>query len=336
MVDPAKTIFLCSCEGTMPLDVGAAQRGCHGAKIETAGQLCRAEIERFRSVVAAGTSSMVGCTQEAPLFAEVAREANKKTDVTFVNLRETAGWSSQSLDAGPKMAALLASAAETVPPASFVTLSSEGVILIYGRDEKAIEAGNLLAQHLDVTVMISGSAALTPPRIGTFPIVKGTIRSAKGHLGSYEIVVDDFATAEPSSRGALAFGNAHNGALSRCDVILDISGNAPLFAAHELRDGYLRADFAIRPQCYARCSRRAICPAPSRSRVISHSPKRFVRIRVPASSAAAVVSISVRPARSNRPATTSPSMPTSAPVAANAQRLARPAPLPTHCRQLTY
>ena len=226
----------------MPLDVGAAQRGCHGAKIETAGQLCRAEIERFRSVVEAGTSSMVGCTQEAPLFAEVAREANKKTDVTFANLRETAGWSSQSLDAGPKMAALLASAAETVPPASFVTLNSEGVILIYGRDEKAIEAGNLLAQHLDVTVMISGSAALTPPRIGTFPIVKGTIRSAKGHLGSYEIVVDDFATAEPSSRGALAFGNAHNGALSRCDVILDISGNAPLFAAHELRDGYLRAD----------------------------------------------------------------------------------------------
>jgi hypothetical protein len=31
------------------------------------------------------------------------------------------------------------------------------VILIYGRDEQAIEAGNLLKDHLDVTVLI------TPP-----------------------------------------------------------------------------------------------------------------------------------------------------------------------------
>jgi ferredoxin len=242
MIDRAKTIFLCSCEDTMPLDVGAVQRGCRGTKVESAGQLCRAELERFRDAVAAETVLTVGCTQEAPLFTDVAREGNKENDVRFVNIRETAGWSAQALNAGPKMAALLASATETVPPVSFVTLTSQGVILIYGRDEKAIEAGNLLEQYLDVTVMISAFGALTPPRIDKFPIVKGTIRSAKGYLGAYEIVVDDFATAKPSSRGTLAFGKAHNGAVSHCDVILDISGNAPLFAAHELRDGYLRAD----------------------------------------------------------------------------------------------
>ncbi len=227
----------------MPLDVGAVRRGCRGAKIESANQLCRAELERFRGGVAPGTAVTVGCTQEAPLFAEVACESNKETDVKFVNVRETAGWSAQALDAGPKMAALLASAAETVPPASFITLTSGGVILIYGRDEQAIEAGNLLEQHLDVTVMIGGSAALTPTRVNNFPIVKGTIRSAKGHFGAYEIMVDDFATAAPSSRDTLAFGPTRNGVVSHCDVILDISGNAPLFAAHELRDGYLRADF---------------------------------------------------------------------------------------------
>jgi ferredoxin len=242
MIDRPQTIFLCSCEDTMPLDVGAVRRGCRGAKIESAGQLCRAELERFRGAVAAGTELIVGCTQEAPLFADVMRESNKETDVKFVNLRETAGWSAQASGAGPKMAALLASAAEKVPPVSFITLTSEGVILIYGRDEKAIEAGNLLEQHLDVTVMISTPTALTPTRVNKFPVVKGTIRSAKGHLGAYEIMVDDFATAAPSSRGTLAFGPTRNGAVSRCDVILDISGNAPLFAAHELRDGYLRAD----------------------------------------------------------------------------------------------
>ena len=36
-----------------------------------------------------------------------------------------------------------------------VTRSSEGVVLIYGRDERAIEAGVLLKDRLDVTVMLS-------------------------------------------------------------------------------------------------------------------------------------------------------------------------------------
>src|SRR5690606_35572333 len=33
-----------------------------------------------------------------------------------------------------------------------------------------------------------------------------------------------------------------NGALSEADIILDLSSGAPLFPAHELRAGYLRAD----------------------------------------------------------------------------------------------
>ena len=171
-----------------------------------------------------------------------AGERKAKADLTFVNVRETAGWSSQAADAGPKMAALLAAAAEPMPEVPVVTLTSEGVILVYGRDEQAIEAANLLKDHLDVTVMITKPAALTPGRINAFPVVKGTIRSAKGHLGAFEIVVDDFAAPAPSSRGALAFGAARDGAVSQCDIILDMSGGAPLFSAHDLRDGYLRAD----------------------------------------------------------------------------------------------
>ena len=33
-----------------------------------------------------------------------------------------------------------------------------------------------------------------------------------------------------------------DGAVSRCDLVLDLSGGAPLFSAPDLRDGYLRAD----------------------------------------------------------------------------------------------
>src|SRR5208282_568146 len=140
MAERPQTIVLCSCDDTMPLDADTVRRGCRGAKVEIAGQLCRAEVERFRAAVATGAPLTIGCTQEAPLFAEVAREGKKQENLSFVNVRETAGWSSQATDAGPKMAALLAAAGEPMPAVPFVTVSSEGVLMVYGRDEQAIEA----------------------------------------------------------------------------------------------------------------------------------------------------------------------------------------------------
>jgi len=234
-------ILICSCEETMPLDADAVRRGC-GASVMTAQNLCRAEVERFRAAAAAGAPIIVGCTQEAPLFSEVAAEQERTAPLTFVNLRETAGWSEDAAAAGPKMAALIAAAAEPVPDYPLVSLSSEGVTLVYGRDERAIEAAKLLAEHLDVTVLITRPKDLSPPRVTEFPVVKGTIRSAKGHLGAFELTVDDYAAPAPSSRNALSFGPSRQGATSRCDLVIDLSGGPPLFPAHSLRDGYLRAD----------------------------------------------------------------------------------------------
>jgi ferredoxin len=235
-----RTILVCSCEDTMPLDADALARGCRGAEVKTANQLCRAELERFRAAAKTGGDVVVGCTQEAPLFSEVAGE--RAGALSFANVRETAGWSADGAKAGPKMAALLAVAAEPLPEIPFVSLESDGVVLIYGRDEGAIEAGKLLADHLDITVLIARSKGLTPPRVSAFPVVQGTIKSAKGHLGAFEVVVDDYAMPAPSSRGALSFGVTRDGAVSRCDLIVDLSGGAPLFSAPDLRDGYLRAD----------------------------------------------------------------------------------------------
>ncbi len=96
--------------------------------------------------------------------------------------------------------------------------------MVYGRDERAIEAAKLLADHLDVTVLISRPKDLAPPRVTEFPVVKGTIRSAKGHFGAFELTVDDYAAPAPSSRGALSFGTARNGAVSHCDLVVDLSG----------------------------------------------------------------------------------------------------------------
>jgi ferredoxin len=238
MAERPRHILICSCEDTMPLDPEAVRRGCRGSQVTTARQLCRAELEKFRKA-AAGAPLTVACTQEAPLFVELAPQG---ADIRYANIRETAGWSADAAGAGPKMAALLAAAAEPAPEVAWVSLTSAGVILVYGRDERAIEAANLLQEHLDVTVLIKPPAAVTPPRVTEFPVVRGLIRSAKGHLGAFELVVDDYAQPVPSSRGALAFGAAKNGAVSRCDIVLDLTGGAPLFTAADLRDGYLRAD----------------------------------------------------------------------------------------------
>ena len=221
----------------MSPDPDAVRRACRGTVV-SGREFCRAELERARAILAGETPVTVACTQEAPLFSEIAGDR----DVTFVNIRETAGWSSEGKKAGAKMAALLAAAAEPVPETALVPLTSEGVVLIYGRDEQAIEAARLLENRLDVTVLLTGSARIAPPRTTTFPVVKGTIRAARGHLGAFELTVDDYAAPLPSSRDTLVFGAARNGAQSQCDLILDVSGGAPLFPAADLRDGYVRAD----------------------------------------------------------------------------------------------
>ena len=227
----------------MRVDADGVQRGCHGAHVAAAAhQLCRKELERFQATAKDPTPLTVGCTQEAASFAAAAAQVGRTAPLHFVNLRETAGWSSDAAAAGPKMAALLAAAAEPMPDPPCIALKSGGVVLIYGRDEQAVEAGNLLKAHLDVTVLIKPPAGVAPPRINEFPVAKGTIRSARGHLGTFEITVDDFAQATPSSRGALSFGPSRHGAVSRCDVVLDLSGGHSLFPAADLRDGYLRAD----------------------------------------------------------------------------------------------
>lgn len=224
----------------MRLDTAAIRRGCPGCEIGSFRHLCGAELNHFRNAARADGPLIVACTQQAAQFTDEAGE--RPEGITFVNIRETAGWSRDGANAGAKMAALLAAAAIPAPGHPLVTLSSDGIILIYGRDAAAIEVGQLLADHLDVTVMLKPPADLTPPAAAVFPIVKGTIRNARGHLGAFELTIDDYALPHRSSRDRFVFEASRNGAISRCDLVLDLSGEPPLFSAHDLRDGYLRAD----------------------------------------------------------------------------------------------
>jgi ferredoxin len=242
MAERPRNILICSCEDTMPLDGDAVRRACPGAQVVEGRQFCRAELARFQKAAASGEDVTVACTQEAPLFEEIAGEIENHGTLNFVNIRETAGWAKDADAAGPKMAALLAAAAEPTPPIAFAQIESDGVTLLYGADERVLEAAALLKDHLDITVLIKPRADVAPLRVTEFPVVQGTIQAAKGRLGGFEVTVDDFATPSPSSRGALAFGAPRKGAVSRCDILIDVSGGAPLFPSADLRDGYLRAD----------------------------------------------------------------------------------------------
>lgn len=236
-----RTILTCTCENTMSPDEGAlAKAGCAGGS--SVNQLCRANLDHFRAALAKGLPVTVACTQEAPLFSEVAADEAPDVPLSFANIRETAGWTSQAKSSGPKMAAIIAAATVAPAPFGITTLESNGVTLILGRDEAAIEAAAELSEHLDITVLLQPGAKVTPPAQTRFPVLQGSIRTALGHLGAFTLTVDNYAQPSPSSRDTLKFETARDGAVSRADLIVDLTGGQPLFAAHDLRPGYLRAD----------------------------------------------------------------------------------------------
>jgi ferredoxin len=228
----------------MPLDTKALRRGCdaRGAELRLGEQLCRGQLDRFLAAVGEGRPVTMACTQEAPLFAQESETAGATAPLSFVNVREHAGWSADAAAAGPKMAALLAAAAVPVPPTPQVPFKSEGTTLVLGSDEVALAAAERLRDRLDLTVLLTGERPVEPPRRAEYPILRGRARAATGWLGAFEVVVDGYAAPSPSSRGAYRWSPARDGARSRCDLILDLSGGPSLFPLAELRQGYFRAD----------------------------------------------------------------------------------------------
>ena len=80
-----KTVSLCTCNGTMPLDAEALGRaaGIGAPHLHTA--MCQKDLGRFKD--AAGGDMIVGCTQEQRLLGEVADEAGSVRSIRFVNIR---------------------------------------------------------------------------------------------------------------------------------------------------------------------------------------------------------------------------------------------------------
>ncbi len=188
-----RTIKLCDCNQTMALDAKALAVALKlGAPLTIHTELCRREAGAFQETLQSG-DCLVACTQEAPLFAELAEQAGAKHELKFVNIRETAGWSKESRQATPKIAALLALAdlpePEPVPSTSY---RSDGQLLIAGPAEVALQWAERLKEQLEVSVLVTGgSGAEGPggelPAVRGFPVWSGKLESVSGYLGAFEV-----------------------------------------------------------------------------------------------------------------------------------------------------
>ena len=242
-----KKVLVCDCEGTMTIDGKALAKACGAKDLGVATHLCRTQIEEFQRQAKDNKRLLVACTQEAPLFLETADEMSEAApELEFVNIRERAGWTRDTAKkAAPhltaKMAALLAEAALDIPAALSSTLVSRGALLVIGNDEAAIEAAKQVSHRLDVTVLLTRGGA-PPPALMDVPVFSGRVIAAEGHIGAFQVSIEDFAAAKASSRKVLAFEDGGQSGASACDLILDLRGDTPLFTAPDKRDGYFNPD----------------------------------------------------------------------------------------------
>lgn len=231
-----KRVLICSCEGSMDLDGQALAQALKTDPPDLCFDLCRGQMDRFQAALAGQDDLLLCCTQEAPLFLELAAERA----LTFVNIRENAGWSDQAAQAVPKIAALIQDAAHPLPPTPVVSFRSDGVVLALIRDQAGLDAAIRLSSRMAVSCLVVGQPDLTPPSQRGLAVFSGSLSSASGHLGAFCLAVRDLKTAPPSSRGTLTFSLRVQADNLNGDVIMDLTGAPPLFRGG--RDGYVRAD----------------------------------------------------------------------------------------------
>ena len=188
MTAATKTLFVCNCNRTMPLDGDALGRALALPSAPTVHtMLCQRELDKYAAD--ASGDLLVACTQEQRLLGEVAEEGGRAQQIRFVNIRETAGWSAEAGMATPKIAALLAMAALPDPdPVPSVSYQSSGQLLITGPLEAALGWADALHERLAVTVLATGRTIGTSlPIERTYPIYSGRLTSLNGWLGAFDV-----------------------------------------------------------------------------------------------------------------------------------------------------
>ena len=273
-----KTLKLCNCNNTIPIDAVALAYALNiAAPITVHTELCRKEMESFTSALK-DDECIVGCTQEAPLFSELAEQSGATAALKFVNIREAAGWSAEGARATPKIAALLALAEFPEPePVPGIEFKSGGHVLIIGPAEAALDWAERLSAELEVSVLLTRARGGELPAQRRYPVWSGKPKSVTGWLGGFDVTWEqvnpidlDLCTrcnacirACPESAidysyqidmdkcrshrqcvkacagiGAIDFSRADTARSERFDLVLDLSPE-PLVRVPHLPQGYL-------------------------------------------------------------------------------------------------
>ncbi len=234
----SKTLLVCDCLGSQAVDAkklaeatGLACSGCHSS-------LCTTQIEIAAKAIEAG-DVMIACAQEARRFSELAEEL-EAAQPQFVDIRDRAGWTADTAASTAKMAALIADANLPEPTYQSVDVESEGTCMIIGPQDAALAAADKLADTLSVTVLLAPGSQIEPTP--AYDAVVGKLHQASGSIGQFEVKINAFQQSLIGGRGTPALTEARDGAVSHCDIILDLTGGTALFPAPQKRDGYLRAD----------------------------------------------------------------------------------------------
>ena len=190
--------LICNCNRTMPLDGPALAKALPQSEgLQTVHNLlCRHEAVLFqraaKAAAAAGEQLLVGCTQEKRLFLELNAQTEgalpaEEQPIRFVNLRESGGWSKDARGATPKLAALIAAAQLPDPdPVPTVSYRSAGRLLVIGAAEAAERAAAMLADKLDVSLLLS-EAGSALPQVHERAVHAGRVTSLSGWLGAFEV-----------------------------------------------------------------------------------------------------------------------------------------------------
>ena len=82
-----RALKICNCNKTIALDakaLGAALKLTQPIQMHT--ELCRKEVGSFQESLK-DEICVVACTQEAPMFSEIAQTENSPTRLKFINIR---------------------------------------------------------------------------------------------------------------------------------------------------------------------------------------------------------------------------------------------------------
>lgn len=243
-----KTLLLCSCDKTQPLDLEALKAAAQADEAIKVDQLCGSDMAIAAQQLNGDSQLVIACQQQAALFErladEIQSETGKRADVQFVDLRDRAGWAPKG--AKPKritakQSALLALTGLPSPMVPLKNIVSNGVCCIVGPTEQCIRMAELVQDDLGVTCILTDAGPISLPS-SNYDLAKGQLKSAKGALGCFELEFTNLQTQIQSGRGAVAFNAAKPTASSACDLFIDLRGSEPAFPSHKKRNGYFWAD----------------------------------------------------------------------------------------------